>query len=98
MKQFLAAVAILLLLIGVGMYAAGWLKFDREPGRATIEINTEKLEESAEDVAEGSRELVNQAADSVEQATNEPAEVTVDDADGVDRTAEESPSPPGTLR
>jgi hypothetical protein len=96
MKQFLAALAILVLLIGVGMYAAGWLKFDREPGRATIEINTQKLEESAEDVAEESRELVNRAADSVEDATDDRA----DDADvGVDRTAEEeSVTPPGTLR
>jgi hypothetical protein len=82
MKQLLAIVAILILVLGVGMYAAGWLRFDREPGRATIEINTEKIEEATEDAAERSRELVNQAADSVEQATDEPAEVqTAEDGD-----------------
>lgn len=71
MKQLLAVIAILLLLAAVAMYAAGWLKFDREPGRATIEINTQKVEEAAEDAAKSGRELVNQAADSVEQATDE---------------------------
>lgn len=74
MKQALAIIALLAVVLAVGMYAAGWLTFERTPGRASIELNTEKIDEATQRAAEGSREMVNEAADSVEQATKKPVD------------------------
>jgi len=74
MKRALAVIVLLAIVLAVGMYAAGWVTFERTPGRASIELNTEKMDEAAHRAAEGSREMLNEAANSVEQATDEPLE------------------------
>ena len=49
MMRFIAVVAILLVLILAGIYAAGWMTFQSNDNSATIEIKTGEMEQAAED-------------------------------------------------
>jgi len=58
MRNLLATLALLGILIVVGFYAAGWLKYHRNESSATIEIKTRQIENAAERAAEEGKELL----------------------------------------
>lgn len=78
MRRALAVIALLAIVLVVGMYAAGWMTFERTPGRLGIELNTQEIDEAAQRAAETSREVLHEAADSVEQATDDDGDANDD--------------------
>lgn len=72
MTRFIAVVAILLVLILAAIYAAGWMTFDSDENKATIEIKTGEMERAAQDAGEKARKIAEDAQRTIEQ----PAPVT----------------------
>jgi len=72
MMRFIAVVAILLVLILAGIYAAGWMTIDSDENKATIEIKTGEMEQAAQDAGDKARKIVEDAQRTIE----EPAPVT----------------------
>jgi uncharacterized protein (UPF0333 family) len=72
MMRFIAVVAILLVLILAGIYAAGWMTFDSDENKATIEIKTGEMEQAAQDAGDKARKIVEDA----QRTIDEPAPVT----------------------
>ena len=66
MMRFIAVVAILLVLILAGIYAAGWMTFQSNDNTATIEIKTGEMEQAAEDAGEKARKIVEDAQKTIE--------------------------------
>ena len=66
MMRFIAVVAILLVLILAGIYAAGWMTFQSNDNTATIEIKTGEMEQAAEDAGEKARKIVEDTQKTIE--------------------------------
>ena len=89
MNRSLAVVAVVFVVVIALSCWVGWITFHKSPEKATIEIQTQQMEQAGEKAVEKSRELVEKAADSVKQAVRqEHGEKTT--------TTTSSPSPPGS--
>ena len=71
MYRFIAILAVLLVLIGAVIYAAGWMNFQHDERKAVIEIQTGEMKEAADNAVEKGRELIHHAAEKVESSTSE---------------------------
>lgn len=60
MRNLLAALAILAILLGVAFYAAGWLTYRKTDSATTIELKTEKIERAAENAVDEGRQLLDE--------------------------------------
>lgn len=67
MRNLLATLALLAIVIAVGFYAAGWLRYHKTDKSANIEIKTEQIEETAGRAAQRGKELLE---DVLEQPVN----------------------------
>ncbi|MCI0359644.1 MAG: hypothetical protein L0211_14300 [Planctomycetaceae bacterium] len=72
MQRFLAVVAVLIVLIFAGLYAAGWMTFQSDEQKATVEIKTGEIKSAAEDAGEKAKKIVEDAAETI----REPAPAT----------------------
>jgi hypothetical protein len=63
MRNFLAAVAVLAILAGVGFYAAGWLTYRKDDGGATVNIKTREVERAAERAVDKTKNLLDDVID-----------------------------------
>src|SRR5688500_3035813 len=52
MKEFLATLAIIAIIAGVGFYAAGWLTVQQADNETTIEVRTGDIKRAADETAE----------------------------------------------
>ena len=67
MRALIFLIAIVLLLA-----LAGWVSFSKSPGRSSINIETQKIEQDTDRAMETGSNLLRKAGDAVDQA-NEPA-------------------------
>ena len=74
MQRFLAVVAILLVLLVAGIYAAGWLTFQASDDKATIEIKTGEIKQAAEDAGEKAQKVVEDAAKTIREPAHSASE------------------------
>lgn len=58
MRNLLAALAIIAILLGVAFYAAGWMTYRKTDSTTTIELKTEKIEKAAENAVHEGRQLL----------------------------------------
>jgi apolipoprotein N-acyltransferase len=58
MRSLLAALAVIVILLGVVFYAAGWMTYRKTDSTTTIELKTDKIEQAAEKAAREGRELL----------------------------------------
>jgi hypothetical protein len=66
--------ALLIIAIIVGlMIFGGWLAFDFSGNRASVEVNTDKIEQDAERAWDGSKELLHKADDAINEPTTSPS-------------------------
>lgn len=56
---FLAVVVLIMVLVG-------WISFSSQPGRSTINVETQKIESDTERIVESGKNLVREAGDAVE--------------------------------
>jgi hypothetical protein len=63
MRNFLATLAILAILAGVGFYAAGWMTYHKDDTSATINIRTSEIERAAERTIDKSKDLLDDVID-----------------------------------
>lgn len=61
MRNLLATLALLAIVLAVGLYAAGWLNVQRNDSSTTIELETDRIEEAAERAVEDGRDLLDDA-------------------------------------
>jgi hypothetical protein len=92
MKEFLATLAIIAIIAGIGFYAAGWLTFDQSDDRTTIELKTNEIKQAADETAETVSKETRQLVDTVkkevrqevhEQTADDPADEVEDDGEVV---------------
>jgi hypothetical protein len=55
---FLAVVVLIMVLVG-------WISFSSQPGRSTINVETQKIEQDTEKIVESGKNLVREAGDAV---------------------------------
>jgi hypothetical protein len=72
MARFIAVVAILLVLVLAGIYAAGWMTFESNDTRATIEIKTGEIKDAAENAGEKAKKIVEDAAETIREPAPAP--------------------------
>ena len=72
MWRFIAVVAILLALVLGGIYAAGWMTFQADDTRATIEIKTGEIQSAAENAGEKAKKIVEDAVETVREPAPAP--------------------------
>ena len=48
MRNLLAALAIIAILLGIAFYAAGWMTYRKTDATTTIELKTDKIERAAD--------------------------------------------------
>lgn len=72
MQRFIVVVAILLVLLVAGIYAAGWLRFQADDNTATIEIKTGEIKQAAEDAGEKVEKIVEDAAKTIREPAPAP--------------------------
>jgi hypothetical protein len=70
MRNLLATLALLMIVVVVGLYAAGWLQYRTNESSATIEIQTQNIENAAGRAVEDGRELLEEV---IEQPVHTPA-------------------------
>jgi hypothetical protein len=63
MRNFLATLALLAILAGVGFYAAGWMTYHKDDNSATINIQTKQIERAAERTIDKSKNLLDDVID-----------------------------------
>jgi hypothetical protein len=80
MQRVLGTIALLMLIVGLGLYAAGWLSWDNTTERATIEIETGEIKRATEEAVEKGKEFVEESIDSVRSDQDPPV-----DSQGPDR-------------
>lgn len=69
MKDFIVRVVILMAIMIAIMVWVGWIRFDRTPDRATIEVQTSEIERAAGKAIEAGKELARDAEESIHDAT-----------------------------
>lgn len=79
MIRLLGTITLLALIAGVVFYAAGWIKFDREPDRTRIEIESQQIEEATRDAVEQGRRTIEETFDHV--APDSSSEPNVESSD-----------------
>jgi len=72
MQRFIAVVAILLVLVLGGIYAAGWLTFQADENRATIEVKTGEIQAAAENAGEKAKKIVEDATETIREPAPAP--------------------------
>lgn len=60
MKTLLASLALLAIILGIGLYAAGWLTVERDADRATIEIDTGAIDNATDQALEKSKQWIDE--------------------------------------
>ena len=75
MRNLLATLALLAIVLAVGLYAAGWLKYHKDGSTATIEIKTEQIEDAAGRAVEDGRDLLDDVLEEHPVKEVEPAPV-----------------------
>ena len=73
MYRFIAVTAVVLVLLGILIYAGGWMNFHQDERKAVIEIQTGEMKDAADNAVEKGRELIHEAAKTVESSTSETA-------------------------
>jgi hypothetical protein len=58
---FVAVVVLIMVLVG-------WITFSSQPGRSTINVETQKIEQDTEQMVESGKNLVREAGDAVDEA------------------------------
>ena len=67
-------------------YASGWIVFQHDEEKATIEIKTDEIQKSADDAIEKGEQFIDKAGDSLQPAEDEtPAPTSEDAADVNDK-------------
>src|SRR5687768_11087561 len=84
MRNLLATLALLMIVVVVGLYAAGWLQYRTNDSSATIEIQTKNIENAAGRAAEEGRELLEEVIEQpvITPAPVEPKPKSPDDLEG----------------
>ena len=73
--SFLGTITLLALIAGTILYAAGWLKFDQNSDRTTIEIESREIEDAARSAVEqGKQTLDAQGRPTLEAIDNDQPE------------------------
>jgi hypothetical protein len=67
---------IVFALVGYGM---GWLHFQRTEQKATIEIETQQIEQAAEDAVDKSKDLVREAGEELQELGSDTTTETRDE-------------------
>lgn len=75
MRGLLVVLVVLLVLV-----IAGWVSFQVSGNRASMNLETQKIEQDTEKAVEGTKDLLRKADDKIDEEVNEH---TVDDADRV---------------
>jgi hypothetical protein len=91
MARVIATISVVLVLILVAIYAAGWMNVRQDEQKATIEIQTGEMKEAAEKAADKGRELIHEATKAVESATS-PSE-TAPQTEAPDAEAPDAAAP-----
>jgi hypothetical protein len=73
MQRFLAVVAVVLVLLFAGLYAAGWMTFQSDEKKATVEIKTGEIKSAAEDASQKAQKIVEDAAKTVREPASAPS-------------------------
>ena len=68
---FLAVVVLIMVLVG-------WISFSSQPGRSTINVETQKIESDTERIVESGKNLVREAGDAVDDAVETDEERAVE--------------------
>jgi hypothetical protein len=63
MRNFLATLAVLAILAGVGFYAAGWMTYHKDEHGATVNIKTNEIERAAGRTVEKGKDLLDDVID-----------------------------------
>lgn len=71
MRNFIGGLAIIAILIGVGCFAAGWIRFQNTSDSAVMEIKTQQMKDAANKAIEQGKEMVDKAT--------QPAPTTIAD-------------------
>lgn len=58
MRNLLATLAIIAILLGIAFYAAGWMTYRKTDSTTTIELKTDKIERAAENAVHEGRQLL----------------------------------------
>jgi|GEM_PF-6976992 len=74
MQRFLAVVAVVLVLLFAGLYAAGWMTFQADEKKATVEIKTAEIKSAAEDAGQKAQKIVEDATKTVREPASAPSE------------------------
>jgi|GEM_PF-2333692 len=69
MKDLLVRVVLVVAIAVAAMAWLGWLSFSRTDDRATIEVNTQKIEQAADHAAQAGRNLAEEANETIHEAT-----------------------------
>ena len=68
---FLAVVVLIMVLVG-------WISFSSQPGRSTINVETQKIEQDTEKIVESGKNLIREAGDAVDGAVETDEERAVE--------------------
>lgn len=69
MKDIFVHLVLLAVIAVVVMAWLGWISFSRTDDRATIEINTQKIEQAADKAVQTGRDLANETSETIHDAT-----------------------------
>jgi hypothetical protein len=73
MQRFLAVVAVVLVLLFAGLYAAGWMTFQSDEKKATVEIKTGEIKSAAEDASDKAKKIVEDATKTIREPASAPS-------------------------
>jgi hypothetical protein len=81
MREFLATLAVVIIVAAVAFYAFGWLKFTQTDNDATIQIETKQIrnaaDEAAERVVEKGSDLLRETKDDIRRLNDRRSTTTV---------------------
>ena len=73
MQRFLAVVAVVLVLVVALLYAAGWMTFQSDEKKATVEIKTGEIQSAAKIAGEKAKKIVEDAAKTIHEPAPAPS-------------------------
>ena len=69
MKDIFVRITLLAIVAVIVMAWLGWLSFSRTSDRATIEINTQEIQQATEKAVQTGRNLAEETSDAIHEAT-----------------------------
>lgn len=67
---------LIIVLVGIVLFAVGWLTFQRSPGQASVTLETSKVQQDVNRATQKGAEALDHAADSLKEQTSELREKT----------------------